>query len=236
MSANSKTKTLVKSILKSSKTKVLACGALSIGGASMAASPSFAASVDLSSWNQLGDATTNSSNANLTNAFNDGSDDGGTNYNITGISPEFISVLESGLGLNPGDLGADATEGSAISKLFTGVQAGDVFSFDWVFNTYDNVFSDRAFVRIGNFIQTLAAGTSGSSNFSYTFASAGDYDISIGVVDVDDFTVSSTLDISNVQFTPADEAVPEPLTILGTGAAAAIGAVMRRRLGKKAEA
>ncbi|BAZ15816.1 hypothetical protein NIES4071_76880 [Calothrix sp. NIES-4071] len=222
-----KTKTLLKSVLYS---------LLSIASITMA-SPSLAAAIDLSTSDTLGDAITSSSQATITNAVPDGRDDA-TNYNVSGKAPEqFLVNLETSLGLNAGTLGLDATEGSAIALKLLGLQRGDVLSFNSDFKIYDTINLDRAFVSIRNttnidpaqaVIRQLA---SGISSFSYTFADAGDYNIGIGVLDVDDTSFSSELKVSDARLTP----VPEPITILGSATALGFGAVMRRRFSKKVE-
>lgn len=186
-------------------------------------SPSFAASVDLSSWNKSGDAIAVPGQANLTNAFSDGSDDA-SNYNISSNNPTYIDTLETFLGLNSGDLGLDATEGSAIKKAFN-VLAGDIISFDYSFLTYDTFSSDRAFVTIGNSVISLA----GNSSFTYTFATSGVYNIGIGAVDVDDTFGSSKLSVKNANY----QSVPEPSTTIGCLLASGFGVMFKRKYKKK---
>ena len=73
----------------------------------------------------------------------------------------------------------DNQYGSAIKSTFTNINAGDVFSFNWNFTSAD---TDQAFVTINNNVQTLTD----NSLYSYTFTSAGNYNIGIGVVDTGD--------------------------------------------------
>jgi len=188
--------------------------------------PSFAASLDLSSWDESGDVFAVSTQATLTNAFSDGSDDA-SNYNISGNDPTQINSLETFLGLNAGDLGLDATEGSAIQKVFN-VSAGDVFSFDYSFLTYDTLFSDRAFVTISNSVIPLI----GSSSFSYTFTTSGIYNIGIGLIDVDDVSGSSILSVSNANY--QSTSVPEPSIILSSILVGGFGVMLSRKNLKKA--
>ncbi|MBD2199479.1 MULTISPECIES: PEP-CTERM sorting domain-containing protein [Calothrix] len=191
------------------------------------ASPTFAASLDFSTWDKSGDVFSNLTETKLTNAFTDGSDDA-DNYNLSGNDPTDISLLENFLALNPGKLGDDATEGSAI-KTALNVLAGDVFSFDYSFSTYDTVSSDRAFATIGNLVFSLT----GSTPFSYTFATSGIYNIGIGVIDVNDVVNSSTLSLTNASLTNP-QSVPEPLTTLGSILAGSFGVMLKRRDSKKA--
>ncbi|GAB1539886.1 hypothetical protein NUACC21_25540 [Scytonema sp. NUACC21] len=217
-------KTLLKSLLKRSSHKIVAFSLFSLGSFSIA-SPSFAASLDVGSWARSGDVSQTAGQATLTNASADGSDDV-INYNVSGNNPSGISNLETFLGVSQGTLGLDATEGSAIQTALN-VIAGDTFSFDWNFTTFDTRSIDRAFVTIGNSVFNLD-GTSG--RFSRTFDTPGTYNIGIGVIDVDDFTNSSRLTLSNAN----QEPVPEPLTILGSLTALGFGASLRRRFRKKA--
>jgi hypothetical protein len=189
-------------------------------------SPSFAASINLSSWDRSGDVVAVPGQATLTNAFSDGSDDA-SNYNVSSNDPTYINSLETFLGLNSGDLGLDGTEGSAIKRTFNAL-AGDVISFDYSFLTYDTFSSDRAFVAISDSVIPLA----GNSSFSYTFATSGIYNIGIGVVDVDDTFGSSILSVSNANY--QSKSVPEPSIILSSILAGGFGVMLKRKHLKKA--
>ncbi|MBW4627969.1 MAG: PEP-CTERM sorting domain-containing protein [Brasilonema octagenarum HA4186-MV1] len=214
--------------------KTVALGLFSLSSITIA-KPSFAASVDLRSFNRGGDVgNVTPTQATITNAYADGGDDGGTNYNVSGNQPLFPYQLETFLGLSPGSLGLDIAEGSAISIL-RNFQAGDVFSFNSNFQTFDDPGIDRAFVSIVNSTtgSVITPLTLGNSTFNYTFSTAGNYTIGIGVVDgpfngLPDATFSSRLIVSNANVAP----VPEPLTILGSLTALGLGANMRRRFGK----
>lgn len=129
-----------------------------------------------------------------------------------------VDALESFLGFTPGSLDATlfppnstdfTTYGSAIKKSFT-FNAGDRFSFDWI-SSIDTEQPDQAFVAINNAIQVLSIG----SSYSYTFATADNYQIAMGVLDVNDTTGVSTLTLSNAQV----QAVPwetDALPVVGT--------------------
>jgi hypothetical protein len=203
--------------------KTIVFSLFSLSGFSIV-SPSFAASIDFSSWDKSGDVVALPSEATITNALADGSDDA-DNYNVSSNDPTYINSLETFLSLNSGDLGLDATEGSAIKKAFN-VLAGDVLSFDYSFLTYDNLSSDRAFVTISNSVIPLT----GSSLFSYTFATSGIYNLGIGVIDVDDNFGSSILSVTNASY----QSVPEPITILGSILAGGFGVVLKKKHIKKA--
>ncbi|MBW4592328.1 MAG: PEP-CTERM sorting domain-containing protein [Brasilonema angustatum HA4187-MV1] len=208
--------------------KTVALGLFSLSSITIA-KPSFAVSVDLRSFNKGGDVgNVTPTQATITNAYADGSDDA-TNYNVSGNQPVGPFRLESSLGLSPGTLGTDVAEGSAISIL-RNFQAGDVFSFNSNFQTFDTVNPDRAFVSIVNSTTSpvIIPLTLGNSTFNYTFPTANNYTVGIGVVDVNDYVGSSRLIVSNANVAP----VPEPLTILGSLTALGLGANMRRRFGK----
>jgi hypothetical protein len=189
-------------------------------------SPSFAASIDLSSWDRSGDVVAVPGQATLTNAFSDGSDDA-SNYNVSSNDPTYINSLETFLGLNSGDLGLDATEGSAIKRTFNAL-AGDVISFRYSFLTYNTFSSDRAFVTIRNSVIPLI----GNSSFSYTFTTSGIYNIGIGVVDVDDTFGSSILSVSSANY--QSKSVFEPSIILSSILAGGFGVMLKRKHLKKA--
>ncbi|MEA5566033.1 PEP-CTERM sorting domain-containing protein [Anabaena sp. UHCC 0399] len=191
------------------------------------ASPTFAASLDFSTWETSGDVSPTLTETKLTNAFADGSDDA-VNYNLSGNDPTDINSLETFLAINPGNLGSDATEGSAI-KTALNVLAGDIFSFDYSLLTYDTVSSDRAFVTIGNSVFSL----NGSTPFSYTFATSGIYDIGIGVIDVNDVVNSSILSLTNASLTNS-QSVPEPVTTFASILAGGVGLMLKRKDSKKA--
>lgn len=187
------------------------------------ASPASGATVDLSSWDSIGDVVKDFNQGTITNAYSDGSDDAG-NYNVSGNHPTNVFSLENFLEFNGGSLGLDATEGSAF-KTTLSVLAGDVFSFDYNFSTYDSLNTDRAFVSIGNSIFNLT----GSSSFSHTFNTNGNYKVGIGIIDVNDTVGSSKVELHNLRVQP----VPEPLTILGSVTALGFGVRMRRQFHKK---
>ncbi|MDF5722389.1 MAG: PEP-CTERM sorting domain-containing protein [Rhizonema sp. PD37] len=203
---------------------------LFILGSFTIASPSFAVSVNLRSVRTIGDVgNVTPTQATITNAYPGGVDDPGTNYNVSGNQPLLPYQLETSLGLTAGALGLNAAEGSAIS-FARNFQAGDVFSFNSNFQTFDTVNVDRAFVSIVNSATNavITPLTLGNSTFNYTFPTANNYTIGVGVVDVNDFVGSSRLTVSNANVAP----VPEPLTILGSVTALGLGANMRRRFGK----
>jgi hypothetical protein len=189
---------------------------LSLGTLTLA-SPTYAISLDLSTWDSIGDVTNSPTTLNS-----------GTNSTVS--TGGGVGSLDGFLDITPGSLDSLAPGsnfgspfGSAIKKTFTSINAGDIFSFNWDFSTND---IDSAFVTINNSVIALT----GSYSFSYNFTTAGIYNIGIGVVDVDDAFGKSTLTVSNANL----QAVPEPGTMLGllTGMSGGVG--MLRRFGKKA--
>lgn len=50
------------------------------------------------------------------------------------------------------------------------------------------------------------------------------YRVALGLVDIDDFAVTSALSVENVNVKP----VPEPMTILGTGVALGFGFLFKK--------
>jgi hypothetical protein len=211
------------------KQKALTAGAfslLSLGSLALFASPTYAASIDFSTWTKFGDVTSTGTQATPTTA--------GTNALGTGGGAD---SLEDALGIpsnslvsDPLDLANSPTQGSAIrnSSFFSNINANDVFSFTSNF-TPDG--SDRAFVAITN-LGTSATQifTPATSAFSYTFLTAGAYDVSIGALDVGDTIGQSQLVASNGNLQP----VPEPISVISSIVALSCGATLRKRFGKKA--
>ncbi len=183
------------------------------------ATPSYAVSLDLTSWNTIGDVNPITSGQVTLNSgtVNTVSTGGGA-----GSLEEFLTVPAGSLDPDPDNF-IFSTFGSAIKTTFTGVQTGDVFGFNWDFSTSD---ADSVFVTINNSVIPLAAS---GKVFKYSFTNAGNYNVGIGIVDVNDSIGGSQFTVSNANFEP----VPEPLTILGSLTAFSFGIVMRRRFGKK---
>jgi hypothetical protein len=193
---------------------------IAAGGLALA-QPAQAARLNLATWNKFGDVQSTAAQANLTNAFNDGADDA-INRNLSGNSPLSIDPLENNLSLPLGTIGTDATEGSAIQTILTGVMAGDKFSFNWNFQPSGTPNIDRAFVTINNTLFNLT----GTNPFSYTFTGAGNYRVAIGIVDVGDATGSSKLTVNNADLT----AVPTPVLLPGLIALGLRSGIKRRRM------
>lgn len=133
----------------------------------------------------------------------------------TDTVPVTDADIEAELGLFTGTLdflgNGDATEGSAIELVPIDAEVGETLSFDWEFLTgegFGSTFNDFAFVSItdenGNtlFVDTLESAslgtTPGYETFSYTFDTSGTFTVSVGVVDVQDTAVESTLLVDNL--------------------------------------
>jgi len=208
----------------------------------------------LAGWAVIGDASTQGSAPQgllqlwLTTASSLGQDDfplaiGALNRSGTGAAAAGApGGIEAAVGLAFGALdpdranGIDAYEGSAASSSVT-ANAGDVLSFSWNFGTTDS-FNDYAFFVVDGQLVTLADITqatlttsflgnsfeTGVATYHHTFLSAGLHQIGFGVVDVGDFSATSTLAIDNVQISPVPEAPALLMLLAGLGATA-----LRRR-------
>ncbi|NER24241.1 MAG: calcium-binding protein [Symploca sp. SIO1C2] len=120
--------------------------------------------------------------------------------------------LQQALGLNPGSLDSlgngNVTQGSAIKLVPITVEAGDILTFDWNFQSNDGgFFNDFSFVSISSggssfFLDELADANNSTNvyqTFEYQFTTAGTYQIAVGVVDVIDAIVDSQLLIDNLR-------------------------------------
>jgi hypothetical protein len=162
----------------------------------------------LNTWSALGDALATATSAQLSNGH---AADGDVLF--SGQSSWDIATLEAGMGLAPGALGLDATEGSALQTQFA-APANTTIGFDWVLatSTYDPGFADRAFVLVdGSPLISLGtvAAQDVTGHFSITLTAAGNHTLALGVLDVGDTAVMSTLSVSQLTVTSA---VPEPAT------------------------
>lgn len=164
------------------------------------------------------------SNADVMTA-GDVTNNGGGSFTLTsGNGSVSDSAIESFIGLTAGGLDAlstgDATEGSAITDTFN-IASGDTFSFDWLWtsNEGDGVdYNDFAFVNLSFDGVALLAdtftpdGTSGS--FSWMATTSGMLTYGIGVMDVNDTLVASTLTVNNISATVAE---PSAIALLALG-------------------
>lgn len=217
-------------------TAIALVGTLLLGGQAIAAP---VLNIDLNNWQTLGDASVQAGVLTLTNALDEG-DDNGSNFNLSGLAPAEANVALTGVeafaGLSVGaldiDPGQQALEGSAARHSLW-VDAGDTLSFDWNFLTNEGGQADQAFVAVNGAVVTLAqalastttqpgllgyAAQTGWGSFSHTFTASGSFTVAMGVVDTAGFDTSSALQVRNLAVTTA---VPEPesyaLALLGLG-------------------
>jgi hypothetical protein len=216
----------------------------------------------LTNWTTAGDVDLQTTGGNSQALLTTSAISDVDNLNVSGNDPNYVGFdggLEESLGLSFGGLDPDANnfiaaiEGSAIQQTFA-AQAGDSLTLDWNFLTDDT--QDYAFIALAksNQLSTLSynnlttlsnsdgliasnsgfASETGVRQYSYTFASAGTYTLSLGVVDVTDVASSSGLLVDNVKLTPKKtdgQKVPEPNLIAGLVLLGAFG--LRSRLKQK---
>jgi hypothetical protein len=233
---------------------------LSLSGLAFA-HPAQAESIKFSTWNSSGDVITPSDGAaNISNSsFGDGNDfdynpSHPDAYNYTQSNPSIDAggSLENFLGLNVGDLDINgmAFQGSAISTTLK-VAAGEKLNFKWNFLTNETAslppftpLNDFAFFTVNGEIFKLADvndasnissffnSETGDRTFSYTFTKSSIYKVGIGVVDIDDFTNTSALQIREASLTSAIQSVPEPSVALGCCLVIGFGTIFQRKRSK----
>lgn len=214
-------------------------------------SPSQAFSINFSSWKQAGDVSTPSvGTADLsTNALkNDDFPSADSNFNFSNNPAIDSQNLELNLGLPPQSLDPapnnliSAFEGSGLQQQYI-FSEETIFSFNWTFLTNEQPsfdYNDYAFIALDGQIQTLAntnnsitlippnSGFSRGLSGMYTQTlSPGMYNIALGVVDVGSFDVTSALQVRNAQL--SSQAVPEPISILGSLIALGFGGILKRK-------
>lgn len=173
--------------------------------------------------------------------FDDDSDLGVSQgkFNFSGNAATIVGFggLEAFLSVDPAqlDVGGVAFEGSAIKTTLTVNQTSELI-FDWDFLTNETSelvlrgpYKDYGFVQIGQKVNKLAdyQNTKKSANCSFGFDACtglktaiyllkpGQYFLAFGVIDVDDFAITSALKISNLSLTPSRDQpnptdIPEP--------------------------
>lgn len=178
---------------------------------------------------------------------------GGNNAAELNTGAETASALEAFLGLAPGSLTDLANQtnslfsgphnlfsGSAIKQSFT-AGAGDIVNFTYNFTTSESpgFFNDFGFTTLRSSVNGLASvksvfsdfgiNTTGPQTFSWVIPAAGTYTLGLGVINVGDNSVGSTLVVDDASLT----AVPTPALLPGL-----IGmglGVWRKRKGSVAE-
>lgn len=214
-----------------------------------------------SSWEKYGDVgVVNPSKINLsTNGllyddFDLGANNGDFNFSKNPAGMVGFGGLEDFLGVEVSklDVGGFAYEGSAIKQTFN-ANAGDTLKFTWNFRTNETAlatdpwrgsFLDYTFFSVNGKITKLAdinnATTvsptifhkeTGTQIYEYTFNKAGSYTISIGLLDIDDFAVTSALTVNNINLEKV-KAVPETITILGTFVVLGFGIIFQKEFAK----
>lgn len=217
------------------------------------------------SWEKFGDVEiVNPHKANLStdglfdDDFNLGANNGNFNYSGNPAGMVGFRGLEDFLGVDVSvlDVGGYAYEGSAIKKTIN-ANTGDVLRFSWNFSTNETFlateplrgsFLDYSFFLINGQIQKLAdvnnaivsAGTfnkeTGIKNYEYRFNNAGTYTIALGLVDINDFAVSSGLSVNNVsleKIQAVPEPLPQPVTILGSGIVLGLATLSKNKYAKR---
>ncbi|MGF1764017.1 PEP-CTERM sorting domain-containing protein [Aliivibrio kagoshimensis] len=153
----------------------------------------------------------------------------GSTYTISnGSSAVNDSTIELFGSLAAGSLDGistgNATEGAAITATFD-LFDSDTLSFDWIWNSAEgnnqgtfNDFSFVSFSLLGSESPELLADTftadGTQDTYSWLVDTSGTYVLTIGVLDVSDTIMNSTLGVSNIAID-----VPEPasLALLGFG-------------------
>ncbi len=221
-------------------------------------SPVLAANLDLTTWEKSGDVKINSQSQidlSTDGLVADDEELGANNgdFNFSGETASMVGFggLEDFLDIEASSLDVEgfAYEGSAIKTNLT-VNAGDRLIFDWQFFTNEtstvlaeelHPLNDYAFLLVNGEIEKFADYQQATNpsplfdrqteieTFDYTFTVGGIYPIALGVIDVDDFSITSALSVENIRLEP----IPEPLTVLGVGTAIALGTGFKKSLTKK---
>jgi len=190
----------------------------------------------LNGWSALGDVNLQAGAILMTTASVDYEDDypeAAGAFNASGTAAAETGVvggIEDFIGVAMGTLnvGEDfAFEGSVLKQTFN-VNAGDTLTFNWNFFTNEaSTGADYAFVSINGALTTLAtpldaansslpyAYTTGFQTFSQTFNTASSVTLAFGVVDVNDYNVTSALWFDNVAVVPEPETYAMLLAGLG---------------------
>jgi hypothetical protein len=184
----------------------------------------------------------------LTTALDANDDLSGDNFNASANAPAQVGSaggLEEQLGLAIGDLdgffGDLPTEGSGLYRTFT-AGAGYRIVFRWNFLTNDDASADFAFVAVDGVMALLTDALSATLLTSNTpfgwetgfqmfksspLTASGTHTLAIGVVDLNDFTLSSGLLVDEVSLVP----LPATAWLLGVGLLPLVGTLVRRKTG-----
>lgn len=219
---------------KQGMTIAIALSMLFAGNAMAVSNGSF--NSGLNGWRALGDVNLQAGAVLMTTASVDFEDDfpevAGA-FNASGNAAAEVGVaggVEDFVGIPIGALFEDGifeTEGSVLKQTFN-VNAGDTLIFNWNFFTNEaSTGGDYAFVSINGALTTLAtpfdaansslpyAYTTGFQSFNQTFNADSEVTLAFGVVDVNDYNVSSALWLDNVAVVPEPESYAMLLAGLG---------------------
>lgn len=217
-----------------------------------------AATIKFTTWNTLGDVLSldeekiNISNSSFGNQndydFNPSNPDA---YSYTqNKESAYVNELESFFSLNSGALDSNdnfAYEGSGISTNIT-VANGDKISFIWNFFTNEAAINIGLFTALNDFAFFIVDDNvikltdvnnalnpskyfrleTGENLFSYTFTKTGSYKIGIGIVDINDFSGTSALEIKAGTIERQTERIPEPSLILGSLITFGLNAIFKK--------
>jgi hypothetical protein len=190
----------------------------------------------LNGWSALGDVNLQAGAILMTTAsvyFEDDFPESAGAFNASGNAAAEVAVVggvEDFIGIPLGALDSNdnfAFEGSVLKQTFN-VNAGDTLTFNWNFFTNESsTGADYAFVSINGALTTLAtpldatnsslpyAYTTGFQTFNQTFNTASSVTLAFGVVDVNDYNVTSALWFDNVAVVPEPETYAMLLAGLG---------------------
>ncbi len=185
---------------------------------------------------------------NASSVFDDDAPAAAGACNFGGVEPESIGSaggMEERLGLAVGDLDGifaqRPTEGSGLLQRFTAAP-GTRVALDWNLLTSEpstTGTADFAFVSVDGVVTLLADSSSASLTASATaferetgystwlsdaFTSGGAHTLVLGVVDLNDFSVSSALLVDEVRLVP----LPAARWLLGSGLLGYLGLGMSR--------
>ncbi|AFY54223.1 hypothetical protein Riv7116_1674 [Rivularia sp. PCC 7116] len=215
------------------------------------------------SWEKSGDVSVvNPNQVNLStdglfyDDFDLGADNGDFNFSGNPAAMVGFGGLEDFLDIDASvlDVGGYAYEGSAIKQTIN-VKTGDVLTFEWNFGTNETSlaadpwrgsFIDYTFFSINGQLTKVAdinsANTdspsifdkeTGTQIYQHTFNNTGTYTVAFGLVDIDDYNVTSALSIKNInleRIQSVPEPVSQPITILGTSILLGFSALYKKKI------
>lgn len=191
-----------------------------------------------------------STDADLDDDIDLGMPSGTFNFSGNPATDNSFGDLEAFLGLPTGalDLGGQALEGSSVISTTFNVQAGDTLSFDYRFLTNETadilttngrgLLNDYAFIVLDGQIEKLADvgdatlnsnffdQETGLQGYNRQFNQTESVSLALGVVDIDDFLISSALSVENLTISstnPSPQSTPESSNILGIFAILGLG-------------